>query len=312
MTQPRILFAGTPDFAVPPLRTLLQTEVNVVGVYTQPDRPAGRGRKLTPSPVKQVALDHQIPVYQPVTLKEATDQQSLAGLEADLMVVVAYGLLLPKAVLQAPRLGCVNLHASLLPRWRGAAPIQRAVLAGDDQSGVCLMQMDEGLDTGPVLARVTTPINSDETGASLHDRLATLGAELLGEQLLPLLRGELQAMAQPEAGVTYAGKLSKSEAVIDWRADALTIERQVRAFNAWPVAQTLLDDSNLRIWEARALAENSGGAPGAVVNESPEGIDVACGTGTLRLLTLQVPGKRPLSVREFLNANSLAGRKLGG
>ena len=306
----RIIFAGTPDFSVPVLRALLDSRHEVVAVYAQPDRPAGRGRKLKPGPVKQLAEDSGIPVYQPVSLKDADSQQQLAALRPDLMVVVAYGLLLPQAVLDMPNLGCVNLHASILPRWRGAAPIQRAILAGDSETGVCLMQMEAGLDSGPVLAEVRTPIATDEAGGSLHDRLSQLAADLLAEQLDDLAGGHLQPVIQDESQVTYAHKLDKGEAGIDWQQDAMAIERRVRAFNPWPVAQARYDGKSLRIWGARAV-DCKGGSPGAVVAAGKQGIDVACGEGCLRLLEIQLPGGKRLDAAAFLNARDVAGLTLG-
>jgi methionyl-tRNA formyltransferase len=302
----RIVFAGTPDFSVPVLQAILDSPHTLAGVYTQPDRPAGRGRKLTPGPVKQLALQHDLPVFQPVSLKDTEAREVLAGLEPDLMVVVAYGLLLPQAVLDIPRLGCVNLHASLLPRWRGAAPIQRAILAGDSETGVCLMQMEAGLDSGPVLARVSTPLAADETGGSLHDRLSRLSAELLAKHLEDLEAGRLQGQVQDQSLVTYAHKLDKREAAIDWQGDAVHIERQVRAFNPWPVAQAQYQGQSLRIWRAR-VTEGPAAAPGTVVAAGRDGIDVACGTGCLRLLEIQLPGGKRLDAAAFLNARSVDG-----
>jgi methionyl-tRNA formyltransferase len=302
----RVVFAGTPDFSVPILQALLDSRHKVVAVYTQPDRPAGRGRKLHPSPVKQLALQHGIPVYQPAKLTSSEAQRELAALAPDLMVVVAYGLILPQAVLDLPTRGCVNLHASLLPRWRGAAPIQRAIVAGDSESGVCLMQMEAGLDSGPVLAEVRTAITADDTGGSLHDRLSRMAADLLARHLDDLEVGALAAAVQDESLVTYASKLDKSEAAIDWRQDAEQLERQVRAFNPWPVAQAKYQGQTLRIWSAKAV-EGAGGEPGSVANAGKQGIDVVCGSGCLRLLTVQLPGGKPLSAADFLNARSVQG-----
>ena len=309
----RLLFAGTPDFAVPCLAALLDAGHEVIGVYTQPDRPAGRGRKLQMSPVKALALDRGLAVYQPESLKrdpEAVEQ--LRALGADLMVVVAYGLLLPVAVLEAPRLGCVNVHASLLPRWRGAAPIQRAILAGDAETGVCIMRMEAGLDTGPVYHRVATPIDPRETGGTLHDRLAELGARALVEALPGLAEGSRAPEAQDDALATYAHKLSKEEAAIDWSAPAIAIERQVRAFDPWPVAQTTLEGATLRIWSAEAESEGDAEgseAPGTVVGADRTGIRVATGSGTLRLTRLQPAGKKPMSAADYLNARHLDGAR---
>ncbi|MCK7579106.1 MAG: methionyl-tRNA formyltransferase [Chromatiales bacterium] len=309
----RLLFAGTPDFAVPCLAALLDAGHEVIGVYTQPDRPAGRGRKLQMSPVKALALDRGLAVYQPESLKrdpEAVEQ--LRALGADLMVVVAYGLLLPVSVLEAPRLGCVNVHASLLPRWRGAAPIQRAILAGDAETGVCIMRMEAGLDTGPVYHRVATPIERHETGGTLHDRLAELGARALVEALPGIAEGSPAPEPQDDALATYAHKLSKDEATIDWSAPADAIERQVRAFDPWPVAQTTLEGATLRIWSAEAESESNAGnsaAPGTVVGADRAGIRVAAGSGTLRITRLQPAGKKPMSAADYLNARHLDGAR---
>ena len=311
MTEPkRIIFAGTPDFSVPPLRALIESPHEVVAVYTQPDRPAGRGRKVAYSPVKEVALDAGIPVCQPVNFKEPADVAALAALHADLMVVVAYGLLLPQSVLDAPRRGCVNIHASVLPRWRGAAPIQRAVLAGDDESGVTIMQMEAGLDTGPMYRVEKVELAADETGGSLHDRLSVLGAEALMTALPGILDGTLPAEPQDDALSCYARKLDKAEAVIDWSRPAVDIERQVRAFNPWPVAQTRYEDANLRIWRAHAV-HGVGGSPGTVMNATRSGIDVATGEGLLRITELQLPGKRAMGAQDFINANDIQGVLLG-
>ena len=305
----RVIFAGTPDFSVPVLQTLLDSQHELVAVYTQPDRPAGRGRKLKPGPVKQLAEACGIPVYQPASLKDAGSQQELAALQPDLMVVVAYGLLLPQAVLDVPGLGCVNLHASILPRWRGAAPIQRAILAGDSESGVCLMQMEAGLDSGPVLAAVRIPIAADETGGSLHDRLSLLAAELLAKHLGDLAGRHLTAVIQDESQVTYAHKLDKAEASIDWQQDAVAIERRVRAFNPWPVAQAQYEGKSLRIWSAMAI-DHVEGSPGTVVAAGKHGIDVVCGQGCLRLLEIQLPGGKRLDAAAFINARDVVGLTL--
>ena len=308
----KILFAGTPDFSVPSLQALLDSPHDVVAVYTQPDRPAGRGRHTSASPVKQLAMQHDIPVFQPVSLKPEAAQQQLAEWQPELMVVIAYGLLLPPAVLAMPGLGCINIHASLLPRWRGAAPIQRAILAGDTETGVCLMQMDAGLDTGPVLACSRCEIAVDDTGSSLHDKLSLLGARLLSENMTALENAELEPCQQDESLASYAGKLQKSEARIDWTAAAADIANKVRAFNSWPVADTLFDGRQLRIWEAYPLPDGSNALPGTVLSVSRDGIEVACGTGRLRILKVQLPGARAIEAGDFINAHALEGVRLGG
>jgi len=311
MTQAlRILFAGTPDFSVPPLRALLKSAHEVVAVYTQPDRPAGRGRKLAPSPVKEVAIERGIPVEQPVNFRDPLDVKRLAAYRADLMVVVAYGLLLPEAVLQAPRLGCINIHASILPRWRGAAPIQRAIQAGDSETGVAIMQMEKGLDTGPVYLLEKTPIAADETGGSLHDRLSVLGADALMKALPGIADGTLAAQTQDDAEAVYAHKLDKAEAWIDWHRPAIEIERQVRAFNPWPVAQTRYEDANLRVWDAIAIPGECA-EPGTVMATGRVGVDVATGDGLLRITRLQLPGKRSMDAQDFINAHAIQGTQLG-
>ncbi|SFE91262.1 methionyl-tRNA formyltransferase [Dyella marensis] len=272
-------------------------------MYTQPDRPAGRGRKLTPSPVKQAALAAGIPVEQPESLKSQAARDTLAAYRPDLMVVVAYGLILPRKVLALPRLGCWNVHASLLPRWRGAAPIQRAILAGDAESGVDLMQMEAGLDTGPVLLERRTPIDRADTGGSLHDRLSALGAEVLADGLRRAVAGEtLAPTPQPEAGVTYAHKLDKAEAKLDFQRDALALERQVRAFDPWPVAEGEIAGEPLRIWAAEAIARDHAASPGSVLSAGRDGIEIACGSGALRVTALQRAGGKRIGAADYLNA----------
>ncbi len=307
----RVVLAGTPEFAVPTLAALLDSAHTVVGVYTQPDRPAGRGQKRQASPVKRLALSRGVPVHQPTSLKDTGEQERLRALQPDVVVVVAYGLLLPQAVLDIPRHGCINVHASLLPRWRGAAPIQRAILAGDAETGVTIMQMDAGLDTGDVLALRACPIAVDETGASLHDRLAVLGVEPLFEVLDRLGSARLQGTPQDPSGASYARKLKKAEALVDWYLDAIAIERKVRALNPWPVAHTLLDETVLRIWAAVATAQGGAAAPGSVVHTGRAGIDVATGAGMLRLTEVQLPGGRRLAAGELVKAHALDGRRFG-
>ena len=299
----RIVFAGTPEFAVPSLRVAAR-HGEVVAVYTQPDRPAGRGRGLAASPVKREALALRLPVLQPMTLREAPVQAQLRALQPDLMVVVAYGLILPRAVLAIPIHGCWNVHASLLPRWRGAAPIQRAIQAGDARTGVCLMRMEAGLDTGPVLLQQATAIGPEETGGQLHDRLAELGAQLLGPGL-ELLNGDRlpAAQVQPEQGVTYAHKLDKAEARLDWARPAAELARIVRAFNPWPVAEAEVAGERLRIHQAQALEDGSVAAtPGALLAASRQGLDIACGQGVLRLRVVQREGGRAITAADWLNA----------
>ncbi|HES76983.1 MAG TPA: methionyl-tRNA formyltransferase [bacterium] len=312
MSKPRIIYAGTPDFAVPALRALLAAGENVVAVYTQPDRPAGRGRKLTASPVKQAALEAGIPVFQPLSLRNTEAQAELAALKPDLMVVAAYGLLLPKVVLDLPTRGCVNLHASLLPRWRGAAPIQRAIESGDHETGITLMHMDVGLDTGDMLAKSACPITPDDSAQDLHDRLAAMGAALLMQHLPALLDGTLRGDVQDEALVTYAKKLDKAEAVLDWSRSATELARRVMAFNPWPVTETRWKDETLRIWRAQAVNTNTRSPCGTVVATSRDGIDVATGEGVLRVQQLQRPGGKPLMAADFLNSHPMLAEVLGG
>lgn len=297
----RLLFAGTPDFAAPSLRAALEGG-DVLAVLTQPDRPAGRGRQPQASPVKQVALEYGVPVLQPETLRDAAVQAQITAFAPDLLIVVAYGLILPQAVLDIPRFGVWNVHASLLPRWRGAAPIQRAIEAGDTETGVCLMQMEKGLDTGPVMLHEATSISPDETGGSLHDRLAMLGANTLREGLRRLLESQtpLPSTPQDHALAHYAHKLDKAEARLDWQRPAVELARKVRAFTPWPVAEATLDGERLRIHRAVAIAAQ--GEPGTIIAAGREGIDVACGDGALRLLTVQRDGGKALAAADYLNA----------
>ncbi|MGH8372360.1 MAG: methionyl-tRNA formyltransferase [Gammaproteobacteria bacterium] len=308
-TRLRIAFAGTPDFAVPALEALVAAGHEIVGVWTQPDRPAGRGRKLAASPVKQHALQLGLSVQQPVSLRKTEARVALREAKPDLMVVVAYGLLLPRAVLDLPRYGCLNIHASLLPRWRGAAPIQRAILAGDDESGVTIMQMDAGLDTGDMLMVRRTPIHATDNAQTLHDRLAVLGAEAIVEVLTHIT--ELQPVAQDQACATYAPKLTREEALIDWNRPAAELERCVRAYNPWPVAHTFWNGQSLRIWEAQMLQLTANFAPGSVIASGADGIDVVTGQGVLRITRLQAAGGRVLSAADFSHGRALAGARFG-
>ena len=297
----RIVFAGTPDFAVPSLRAAAQRN-EVVAAYTQPDRPAGRGRELTPSPVKREALLRGIEVVQPENFRSAVSKDALRALKPDLMIVVAYGLILPQSVLDIPTYGCWNVHASLLPRWRGAAPIQRAIEAGDTQSGVCLMQMEKGLDTGPVLLSQALEIGADETGGQLHDRLAALGAQVLADGL-GLLRAGIRPVpkAQPEIGVTYANKLDKAEAKLDWSQPAIVLANKVRAFNPWPMAEAVVAGERLRLHGSVAVDEAHNVAPGTLLRAARDGLDVACGEGVLRIRVLQREGGKAITAADYLN-----------
>ena len=296
----RIVFAGTPEFAAQHLAALLAAGLPVVAVYTQPDRPAGRGHKLMPSAVKQLALQHGIAVYQPQSLRDPQAQAELAALKADLLVVVAYGLILPQAVLDIPRLGCINSHASLLPRWRGAAPIQRAIEAGDQQSGVTVMRMEAGLDTGPMLLKVSTPISATDTGGSLHDRLAELGSAAVVEAVSQLAAGPLPGEAQDDSLATYAHKLNKDEARLDWSRPAVELERLIRAFNPWPLCHSSLNGEPLKVHAAQ-LGDGQG-QPGSILAADKSGLSVACGTGALRLTRLQLPGGKPLNFTDLYNS----------
>lgn len=297
-----IIFAGTPDFAARHLQALINSHHNVIAVYTQPDRPAGRGKKLTASPVKELAVSHDIPVYQPGSLRKEPAQQELAALNADIMVVVAYGLILPKVVLDTPRLGCINVHGSILPRWRGAAPIQRALWAGDKETGVTIMQMDVGLDTGDMLLKTYLPIEDDDTSATLYEKLALQGPDALLQALEGLANGTLTAEKQDEALANYAEKLSKEEARLDWSKSATQLWQEVRAFNPWPVSYFEHQGNTIKVWQTQVSTTSSNAAPGTIISASKKGIEVATGDGVLTLLSMQLPGKKPLSVADILNA----------
>jgi methionyl-tRNA formyltransferase len=296
---------------VPALEALLRSSHRIAAVYTQPDRPAGRGQQVAASAVKQCATRHGVPVEQPATLKDPAAVERLQQWSADLMIVAAYGLLLPQSVLDTPRLGCINIHASLLPRWRGAAPIQRAIQLGDTESGVTIMQMEAGLDTGPMLLARPTPIAPRETAATLHDRLAALGAQALLDALDEIVRGTAMPQAQPAAGVTYAAKIRKEEAAISWLRPAVEIDRQIRAFNPWPIAQTQWHGQQLRVWDAEPIESPATSSPGQVLATSAAGIDVGTGSGVLRLTRVQAAGRKAMSAAEFLNAHRLDGAVLG-
>ncbi|MBQ0724873.1 MAG: methionyl-tRNA formyltransferase [Cycloclasticus sp.] len=305
-----IVFAGTPDFSLPTLNALLQSDHHVCAIYTQPDRPAGRGRKLQSSPIKQYALSHNLQVEQPLNFNEAQIRDTLSGYQADLMIVVAYGVILPPEVLNIPRYGCINIHASLLPRWRGAAPIQRAILAGDKETGVTLMQMDKGLDTGDMLAASRYTIQADDTSATLHDQLSTLGAEALMALLPDIEQQRLKPTPQPSLGVSYAHKLNKKEAIIDWNQPALDVLKAIRSYNPWPVAHTLMGDESLRIWHAKMAEKNDHEAPGRV-NVDQRRILVACQDSYLEVTELQAANKRRMKAADYLIAHSLDNLILG-
>jgi methionyl-tRNA formyltransferase len=313
----RLGFAGTPEFAVAALDALAASRHQLAAVFTKPDKPSGRGQAVQFSPVKRRALDLNVPVHQPASFKTPEVLDLLRGLQLDALIVVAYGLILPSAALAVPGLGCFNIHASLLPRWRGAAPIHRALLAGDAATGITIMRMEAGLDTGPMLAVRQVQISPRDTAGTLHDRLASLGGELVVETLDAISAGAAQERPQPAHGVTYAEKISKSEASIDWGAEAAVVLRQVRAFNPWPIAETRWDGAQLRIWEAELAPDAGAGAagaagavPGTVLQAADDGVDVACGRGALRLLRLQLAGRKPLAAQEFIKAQHLSGARL--
>ncbi|WP_162062261.1 methionyl-tRNA formyltransferase [Vibrio taketomensis] len=305
MSKPlRIVFAGTPDFAARHLAALLSSEHEVIAVYTQPDRPAGRGKKLTASAVKQIALEHNIPVYQPENFKSDGAKQELAALNADIMVVVAYGLLLPQVVLDTPKLGCINVHGSILPRWRGAAPIQRSIWAGDAETGVTIMQMDIGLDTGDMLKIATLPIEATDTSTSMYEKLAELGPVALVDCLADIAQGTAVPVKQDDELANYAKKLSKEEARIDWNNDAAHIERCVRAFNPWPMSHFEVAENSIKVWQSRVAEQTSNKPAGTIIQADKSGIYVATGNGVLVLEQLQVPGKKAMAVQDILNSRA--------
>lgn len=310
MSSLNLVFAGTPEFAVPTLAALVAAGHRIAAVYTQPDRPAGRGRQLAQSAVKQWAARSGLSVHQPPSLRAPDEAARLAALRPDAMIVVAYGQILPQSILDIPRLGCINVHGSILPRWRGAAPIQRALLAGDAVTGVSIMRMEAGLDTGPVFAAARVPIDAMDTAASLHDRLAELGARTLAQALPRYASGELQAEQQSEAGVTYAAKLRKEEGQLDWRKSAAELDRQVRGFNPWPIAETRWRGRQLRVWEAHPMPEPHAAPPGTVIDSS-DGILVATGDGVLKLTHVQLAGRKAMDASEFVRAHSLQNEILG-
>jgi len=310
MSDTRVLFAGTPEFALASLRALTGAGIVPVAVLTQPDRPAGRGKRVTASPVKQFALERGIDVLQPTTLRDAGAVEAIAAFDPDVLVVAAYGLILPQAVLDVPAKGCLNVHASLLPRWRGAAPIQAAILAGDTETGVSLMAMTAGLDCGPVYVEEAVAIGPEETAGELHERLAALGGELLIRHFDAIVSGTLEAAEQDDSAATYAGKISKQDARLDWQRPAEELHRRIRAYNPVPGAFFLLDDMPIKCWRAGVAAGAAGTAPGEVLSVDRDGIVVACGSDALRLDSLQRPGKRPVTAGEFARAVPLAGRRL--
>lgn len=303
MSEPlKIIFAGTPDFAAKHLAALLGTRHQIVGVLTRHDKPAGRGKKLTPSPVKVLAEENQLPVFQPISLRDSENQQWIKNQNADLMIVVAYGLILPQAVLDIPRLGCLNVHGSLLPRWRGAAPIQRSIWAGDTETGVTIMQMDAGLDTGDMLYKAICPISTSDTSASLYDKLAITGPEALIHTVEMLSAGQCVAEKQDDSLANYAEKLSKEEARINWQDDAVHIERCIRAFNPWPMSYFMVEEQLIKVWQAEVFADKHDKQPGTIISADKKGICIATGNGILNITQLQPPGKKAMSAQDILNS----------
>ena len=298
----KIIFAGTPDFAAKHLAALLETNHQIVGVLTRHDKPAGRGKKLTPSPVKILAEEHQIPIFQPTTLKDTENQQWIKDRNADLMIVVAYGLILPQAVLDIPRLGCLNVHGSLLPRWRGAAPIQRSIWAGDSETGVTIMQMDAGLDTGDMLYKTICPITHDDTSATLYEKLAITGPKALIHTVEMLSSGLCVPEKQDDKLANYAEKLSKEEARIDWQQPAEHIERCIRAFNPWPMSYFIIQEQLIKVWQAEVITEIHNKQPGTIISADKKGISIATGSGILNITQLQPPGKKAMSAQDLLNS----------
>ncbi|HGN1707920.1 TPA: methionyl-tRNA formyltransferase [Providencia rettgeri] len=303
MSKPlRIIFAGTPDFAAKHLAALLETEHQIVGVLTRHDKPAGRGKKLTQSPVKVLAEEHDLPVFQPVSLRDTENQQWIKEKNADLMIVVAYGLILPQSVLDIPRLGCLNVHGSLLPRWRGAAPIQRSIWAGDAETGVTIMQMDAGLDTGDMLYKAICPIDSNDTSATLYEKLAIIGPQALIHTVDMLSSGQCYPEKQDDSLANYAEKLSKEEARIDWQQDANQIERCIRAFNPWPMSYFMVQEQLIKVWQAEVISEPHDKQPGTILKADKKGISIATGNGILNITQLQPPGKKAMSAQDLLNS----------
>lgn len=298
----KIIFAGTPDFAAKHLQALLNSPHQVIGVFTQSDKPAGRGNKLTASPVKKLALQNNLPVYQPISLKDSANQQIIADLNADIMIVVAYGLILPQTVLDMPKYGCLNVHGSLLPRWRGAAPIQRACWAGDTETGITIMQMDLGLDTGDMLYKEKCHIEDDDTSATLYNKLAQIGPDALLKTLKLIIEGKAKPEKQNESQVTYATKLSKQEAKLDWNLTATQLERCIRAFNPWPVSYFEINGELIKVWQANVISETTDKTPGTILRADKSGIQIATQNGVINMTLLQPAGKKPMSAQDFLNS----------